>query len=90
MNAQDDQDVASTWTDGLNRALAPLGLSVSGEDAANFCPALAPGALASLRAMTDADCARIAAKANAYLEIDRVTAAHIAEAVAYTLSHWSA
>ena len=90
MSDQADMDVLGTWTDGLNRALAPLDLLLSGEDAAAIFPALSEGrALAGLRVMTDKDCVRIAAEANAYLEIDRITAGHIAEAIAYTLRHWS-
>ena len=90
MSDQADTDVLGTWTDGLNRALTPLDLLLSGEDAAAIVPALSEGrALAGLRVMTDKDCVRIAAEANAYLEIDRITAGHIAEAIAYTLRHWS-
>jgi hypothetical protein len=90
MSDHADMDVLSTWTDGLNRALAPLDLLLSGEDAAAILPAMAKGrALAGLRTMTDEDCVRIAAEANANLGVERVTAGQIAEAIAYTLRHWS-
>jgi hypothetical protein len=70
--------------------LARLGLSPSGEDTASIFPAFsAAHVLASLPAVRDHECARIAAEANARLEVDRVTAAYIAEAVADTLQHWA-
>lgn len=90
MSDHEDMDVLGTWTDGLNRALARLDLLLSGEGAAAIFPALAAGEpLAVLHAMTDKDWVRIAAEANAYLEVERVTAGHIAEAITYTLRHWS-
>jgi hypothetical protein len=83
-------EVLSAWTDALNIALVPLGLSLQGENASRILAVSSAGhVLASRRAATDNECGHITAEANARLEIDRVTSPHIAEAIAYTLWRWA-
>jgi hypothetical protein len=42
----------------------------------------------TLRGLSDEDISKLAAAANAYLEIDQVTASHIRTVVANTTWHW--
>lgn len=59
-------EALNAWTDALNRVLAPLGLSLSGENVSGmFLVSSAGHVLASLRAVADNECAHIAAEANA-------------------------
>jgi hypothetical protein len=59
-------EVLNAWTDALHRVLAPLGLSLLGENASSIFPVSTAGrVLASLGAVADNEWARIAAEANA-------------------------
>ena len=84
-----DIDVLSTWTDQLNAALEPLGILLSGADAASILSPLGHGSvLMKLRAVTEAEIALLAAAANGYCETDNIGASHIREAVEGTRWHW--
>jgi hypothetical protein len=86
---QQDLDVLNTWTDELNAALHPLGILLSGVDAASIFPALARGPpLEVLRSVTDAEIANIVEAVNRYCETDRIDATHVREAVEGTKRHW--
>jgi len=82
-------DVASTWTDGLNNALHPLGHLLSGEQATDIFPALIDeAALGKLRSVTDAQIAEMVDRANAWCDSDDIRAEHIRAAIEYTLRDW--
>ena len=86
---QNDSDVLSTWTDQLNAALGPLGILLSGADAASILSPRGRGSvLTKLRAVTEAEIALLAAGANGYCETDNIEASHIRKAVEGTLWHW--
>jgi hypothetical protein len=85
-----DNDVLSTWTDGLNIALAPLGIGLSGQDATEIFPALVHGrVLEKILAATEPDIVEIARAANLVMDTDTIEARHIAEAVSYTKRNWT-
>jgi hypothetical protein len=89
-NQYQDNDVMSTWTDGLNIALAPLDLGLSGQDATEIFPALVHGrVLEKFLAVTEPDLVEIARAANQVMDTDKIEARHIAEAVSYTKRHWA-
>ena len=84
-----DIDVLSTWTDQLNAALVPLGILLSGADAASILSPLGHGSvLMKLRAVTEAEIALLVTAANGYCETDNIGASHIREAVEGTRWHW--
>jgi hypothetical protein len=86
---QSDADVLSTWTDQLNAALQPLGILLSGVDAASILSLPGRGsALEKLRSVTEAEIALIADATNHYCETDRIEASHIRKAVEGTKWHW--
>ena len=83
------EDVLSTWTDELNAALHPLGILLSGVDAASIFPALVRASpLEMLRSVTDTEIVQIAEAANRYLETDQIGASQIRQAVEGTKRHW--
>lgn len=80
---------ASTWTDELNAALHPLGILLSGVEAATVLEPLGNRSLlATVRAATEEDILRFAQTANAFLETDQITPAHIREAIDRTKWHY--
>lgn len=86
---QNDIDVLSTWTDELNAALEPLGIQLSGADAASILSLPKHGSvLEKLRALTEAEILRMADAANEYCETDKIHASHIRTAVQETTRHW--
>lgn len=78
----------STWTDELNAALHPLGLLLSGVEAASVLEPLRDRSLlATLRAATEEDALRFAQAANRFLETSGITPAHIMQAIERTRWH---
>ncbi len=85
-----EQDVLNTWTDELNAALHPLGILVSGVDAAGILPVGAvTSPLEALRALTDADIISIAETANKEFATRQISAEDIRVAVARTRRHYA-
>ena len=86
---QNDIDVLGTWTDQLNAALEPLGILLSGADAASILSPLGHGSvLAKLRSLTEAEIVLLADAANRDYETVNIEASHIRKAVEGTLWHW--
>ena len=86
-----DIDVLSTWTDELNAALEPLGIMLSGADAASVLSLPKRGSvLERLRAATEAEIVLMADAANQYCETDRIEPRHIRRAVEGCQRHWRA
>ena len=86
---QNDIDVLSTWTDELNAALHPLGILLSGVDAASILSLPKRGSvLEKLRTLTEAEIILMADAANRYCETDRIEPSHIRNAVEGSKWHW--
>jgi hypothetical protein len=87
---QENADVLSTWTDELNNALDPLGILLSGVDAASIWTGSTrlDSVLDRLRSLTEDDIIQIAHSANAYCETDQIHPRHIQKAVEGTKWHY--
>lgn len=86
--ADNEQLVLSTWTDELNAALHPLGILLSGVDAASALGPFKGAMLEVFRAVTEDDILRFTAEANRYCETDKITPRHIRDAIERTKQHW--
>jgi len=73
----------------INAALQPLGILLSGADAASILSPPEHGSvLEKLRSVTAAEIILMADAANHYCETDRIEASHIRKAVEGSKWHW--